>query len=140
MLARSVAGRAQLGPRPLDPGPGTELLECAQRGVKRLSRLDEPSSPPQALTVDELGASALECSRRPLVELERPAEAAVQFVVEDEQAAAAGARRKRPAVLVVSGPTLERRESSLGGVHAALANVGLDQVGVERNRGRGRAP
>src|SRR5262249_15872999 len=59
-LAGGLAGRSQLGARPLDPRLGTEALECLEGGTELHACVGAAALPPEVLAVEKVGPRVVE--------------------------------------------------------------------------------
>ena len=129
-LARRLAARPQLDPRPLRPQRRAERLEAVERRSQVLARVDSAADAAEELAVRELGAGTLEGTGGLGVRGQGGQEEALGFalVLREERAAVQDAPRvpRRPRC---SPPTPRTTSSQArGGLALARADRGFDPV------------
>ena len=124
---RRLAGRAQLGPRPLGPRLGAEALEGLEGGAQLHARIRAQTLAPQVLAVEELHVREVEGASI-CAESERLLEVRCRLVPLGKERAAARQAELNPRVDRLGRPRLESRKGLTGLVQAARAHRSLDHV------------
>ena len=105
------------------------MLERIERRAKRLTRVGPAARAAPALSETELGPGPLERRRSTQMPSERQLELRFELVVVDQEPATPRCSAERPGSLRLLGQLFECGENLRGGLAAARADIGLDEIG-----------